>query len=181
MSDELRGQTVTPDASLPEDVGTSPRGDIFGGLLFQVWAAFGWISVAGRPELFSQQGGDPGPALLPITVLSALTVGGIAITANGLRRRAAGEVASTSGDSLGNPLVSGVFIISLIALPTIMQIVGFALTTFLWAATWIFFLARSSGSTVKVSAVLAAVGSGTITSIVYLVFVAVLRVRLPGV
>jgi hypothetical protein len=108
-------------------------------------------------------------------------VGGLAIIANGLRRRAAGEVSPISNGSLGNPLVSGIFIVSLIALPTIMQIVGFALTTLLWAATWIFVLARAGGATVKTSAILALVGSGTITSVVYLVFVTVLRVRLPGV
>lgn len=181
MSSELRGQTMPPDATLADEYATSPRGDILGGLLFLVWAAFGWVSILTSPGIFTSRGGDPGPALLPVSVLVVLTVGGLIVVATGIRRRMRGEAEPAHDGSLGNPLVSFLFIVSLIALPTVMQLIGFVVTTLAWAAVWIFVLARSSGMTLKTSGLLAVFGSATLTAVVYLVFVTALRVRLPGI
>lgn len=181
MSSELRGPVATPDAALAEDYSTSPRGDVLGGLLFLAWAAFGWVSVFTSPGIFTVRGGDPGPALLPVGVLLILTIGGLAVIGGGIRRRMKGEAEPARDDTLGNPVISGLFLVSLIALPTVMELIGFVLTTLLWAATWIFVLARSGGIAPKSSGLLAVIGSGGITSVVYLVFVTALRVRLPGI
>jgi hypothetical protein len=181
MSSELRGQSMTPDASLSEDYVATPRGDILGGLLFLVWAAFGWVSVLTSPAIFMTRGGDPGPALLPVAVLTLLTIGGLVVVGLGVRRRLKGEREPEAAESLGSPVISLLFIVSLVALPTVMQLIGFVVTTSLWIATWIFVLARSGGSSSRQAGLLAVIGAGTITSVVYAVFVMALRVRLPGV
>ncbi|MEH6728841.1 MAG: hypothetical protein V7703_22065, partial [Hyphomicrobiales bacterium] len=78
----------TPDGG--SHVGTqSFASDIAVSAFFLIWAVIGWISLLGDANLFSDlyTGADPGPTLLPIIVLSVLSVGGAALAAGALLSR----------------------------------------------------------------------------------------------
>ncbi|ANG63879.1 hypothetical protein A8C75_16275 [Marinobacterium aestuarii] len=150
------------------------------GLFFLAWALLGWLSLLGTPELTATlgKGPDPGPALLPVVVLTLLSVGGLAIVGHSLYR---------SYGRFGPCLVAWhrhrlavALIASLAALPSLMSWIGFAAAVFLTLFSWIWALGLKQSQPGWRIALIALLSSAVITGAFYAGFVVLIRVPFPG-
>ncbi len=150
------------------------------GLFFLAWALLGWFSLLSTPELLDSlgRGPDPGPALLPVVVLSLLTVGGLVITGYSLFRhygRFGPCVAAWHRHRLALALVA-----SLAALPSVMTWIGFTAAIFLVLLGWIWVLGLKQDQPGWRLALISLLSSAFITAAFYAGFVVLIRVPFPG-
>ena len=150
------------------------------GLLFLAWALLGWLSLLGTPKLMATlgQGPDPGPALLPVAVLSLLSVGGLAIVGHSLYRsygRFGPCLVAWHRHRLAVALVA-----SLAALPSLMSWIGFAAAVFLTLFGWIWVLGLKQSQPGWRIALIALLSSTAITGAFYAGFVIFIQVPFPG-
>lgn len=72
------GAAALPPAA--REAGDRARKTLFSGLFFGLWAAAGWLSIRGNPQIAGVDfGADPGPGLLPAIVLTILSLGALAL------------------------------------------------------------------------------------------------------
>jgi hypothetical protein len=147
------------------------------GIFFLVWATIGWYGVLFSPALmasFRAPGLDPGPAVLPIIVSTALTAGGAWLVLRGIATRHSG----IKRMPLHVTALPVLFLLSAFLTTAFMKGVGFQLSGFVFAAVWLIVLNAQQkvwGKRIGFSLILAAI----IITIMRLVFVHLLRVPLP--
>jgi hypothetical protein len=169
--------------------------DLTVGLFFLAWAAAGWLSVAHNELLFSDlyAGLDPGPSLMPLVVLGALTLGGTAILATALLRllrsgrarpaASRAEVGQAGPAGARRHLVPLGLLATLAIYPTVMEATGYLAATALFVLGWILALtgwrrlhARDERLVAGAAALLS---TALIVGILYLGFVVVIRAPVP--
>lgn len=147
------------------------------GAFFLVWAAVGWYAILFNDRLMSTFGTpqlDPGPALLPIAVCSALTAGGLWFLLSGFLTRNAG-LERVAPRFL---IVPALFLITALLTALLIRFFGFRIPAFSFTAIWLFVLGGNRSVLWKragISVLLAAV----ISVLIQVVFVQLLRVPLP--
>lgn len=165
-----------------------PALDIAVGLFILAWACVGWISIAGNPQIFADKGLDPGPSLLPIIVLSVLSIGGLAILANGgiglLRTRMLKKAERPGFARILRPhLVPAVLLVTMVAYPTLMQAVGYTTATVVFVLGWILALTdwrRLTDGRARLGAAFGAVfTTAIVAALLYAGFVVVIHAPLP--
>lgn len=157
---------------------TKDRGPGFGaGVFFLFWAALGWYGLLSNAPIWSTLGAlglDPGPAILPIFACTAMTAGGLWYLGTGLLRGHSG-LKPAFLPSLKTPLV---FFASAVLAASVLNVVGFWVSGFCFAALWIFAFGRRDKGLFYRSGM--ALGLAVaIIAFIELVFVQALRVPLP--
>jgi hypothetical protein len=169
--------TTDPETSPPPSPGWINLG---AGLFFLAWALLGWFSLLSTPDLLDTLGkrADPGPALLPVAVLSLLTVGGLAIVGHSLYRsygRFGPCIVAWHRHRLALALVA-----SLAALPSLMSWIGFPAAIFLTLLGWIWVLGLKQNRPGWRVTLVSVLSSAFITAAFYAGFVVLIRVPFPG-
>lgn len=176
------------DMPLDDEGKSHPVRDVLVGLFILAWACAGWISIAGNPYIFNDVGLDPGPSLLPIAVLSILSVGGLAIlTGGGIRalRTRTPRAAPPRGlaPALRPHMVPAALLVSMVAYPTLMTAIGYTAATVVFVLGWILALTgwqRLADGRSRGLAFLAAVlATAAVAAILYTGFVVVIHAPLP--
>ena len=125
-----------PDPSRSHD----PRNQIAAGSFLGIWSAIGWGSAARTTSLWTvEYGADPGPVLLPILVLTILSLGALALVAEGTRQILV-EPPTHKGywSSLRRYTLTPVlFIASLLAYVIAIEFIGFIPSSSVFAFVWI--------------------------------------------
>lgn len=171
----------TPDGG--SHVGTqSFASDIAVSAFFLIWAVVGWISLLGDANLFSDlyTGADPGPTLLPIIVLSVLSVGGAALAAGALLSRRP----VLKPDETAQPLprsfkLALALFLSVASFPYFMTLVGYLPTTFIFVFVWAFALTQEPMRAPLRNGLVAALSAGITALLVYACFDVLIGVRFP--
>jgi len=167
-----------------EDTGTAPHIDLLAGGFFLVWAGVGWFSYAGNTTLRASLGGqaDPGPALVPLIVLTLLSLGGGALLAKGLWRATRPDTAPYDPDEGLPParahLLPLGFAATLGALVLAMPATGFLPAAITFCLFWLW--ALSSGGHSALGWALRLGVAVAIGGSIHLIFAGLLRVPLPG-
>ncbi|SME90110.1 Tripartite tricarboxylate transporter TctB family protein [Tistlia consotensis] len=199
----MASPSIPGPQSAPSDGGAAPAAaaaqpstplrDLLVGLFFLAWAATGWLSVATNEQIFSDlyAGLDPGPALMPLLVLGAVTLGAVAILASGLVRLLRGKAGpGTGGGSpaaeeggLRRHLVPLGLLATLAVYPTIMEAIGYLAATAFFVLGWILALTGWRGLAGRgergLALAVALVSTALIVGILYLGFVVVIHAPLP--
>lgn len=159
------------------DDGAGPRPGYGAGLFFLAWAAAGWTGLILNDPVWSSLGApglDPGPAILPLLVCLALTIGGLGLLVSGVRRSDVGLDAGFVA-TLATPAL---FLASMLAAAFATGVIGFRVSGFLFALLWLFALGGRDRPPWQ-RAVVAAVLALLIMTFIEFVFVQALRVPLP--
>ena len=176
------------DMPLDDERQPHPARDVFVGLFILAWACAGWISIAGNAYIFNDVGLDPGPSLLPIAVLSILSVGGLAILASGGVRALRTRIPQTArphglARSLRPHLVPAALLVSMVAYPALMTVIGYTAATVVFVLGWILALTgwrRLADGRARLFALLGAVlATAAVAAILYTGFVVVIHAPLP--
>jgi len=150
------------------------RNQIAAGAFLALWALAGWWSFVTTPALRADfYGVDPGPDLLPLIVLTVLSLGALVLIGGGLRR-----IATEPGNArYWRQLVDGslapmLFVASLVVYVLAMTAIGYLLASGLLAFLWIVFLGlrhrdEPTRAVVLTAALATVVGVGA----VYVIFV----------
>lgn len=156
--------------------------DIAVAAFFLVWAIVGWTSLLSDKNLFSDlyAGADPGPTLLPIIVLSVLSLGGVALAAGAfLNRRLTTKSADTVlGLPKGFKLALALFV-TIASFPFFMTHIGYLPTTFIFVFVWAFGLAHDPMQAPLRNGMIAALAAGITTLLIYACFDLLIGVRFP--
>lgn len=130
---------------------TSGR-DLSCGLLFSAIAVIGLIEITTNARLMDTlgRGPDPGPALLPLIVLSLLLMGGAALLLKGLAGWAFTPSEAVEKGVIETPppsqhLHAAALLASLTVLPVVITWLGFLLASALFAAPWLVWLEYRRG------------------------------------
>ncbi len=171
----------TPDGG--SQVGTHDfASDIAVSAFFLIWAIVGWISLLGDDSLFSDlyAGADPGPTLLPIIVLSVLSVGGIALAIGALvTRRPVSKPKDTSQAPSRSFKLALALFLSVASFPYFMTILGYLPTTFIFVFVWAFGLTQDTMRSPLRNGLVAAFAAGITALLVYACFDVLIGVRFP--
>lgn len=184
------GTHTAPAEPSTQEPARTPTGDILVGAFFLAWAAAGWLSIAFNDLLFSDlyAGLDPGPSLMPVLVLGALSLGGLSILASGLVSLFKGEAtrggsAAAEGTGWRRHLVPLGLLATLAVYPTIMEALGYVPATALFVFGWICALtgrrAVSQRGERLLALAVALFSTAVIVGILYLGFVVVIHAPLP--
>lgn len=147
------------------------------GIFFLLWAAFGWWGVLSNAPLmatFGAPGLDPGPAMLPIMICSALTAGGVWLLARGLLARDPG----VEGIRPGHLATPALFLSSALVAALLIGVLGFDIPAFVFIACWLAALGGRGASPLRRCGVSLALAALVVAGI-HLVFVQLLRAPLP--
>ncbi len=170
------------------DDAPSPARDVMVGLFILAWACVGWISVAGSSRIFMDAGLDPGPALLPLVVLGALSAGGLAILATGVAGllRAGSRPAAPRmplAQRLRPHLVPVALLATMAVYPTVMRGIGYAAATVIFVLGWTLALTAwrllPDRRARLLAAVAAVAASAAVVGILYGGFVVIIHAPLP--
>lgn len=156
--------------------------DIAVAAFFLIWAIVGWTSLLSDANLFSDlyAGADPGPTLLPIIVLSVLSLGGAALAAGAfLSRRHTSKSADTAlGLPKGFKLALALFV-TIASFPFFMTHIGYLPTTFIFVFVWAFGLTHDPMQAPLRNGMIAALAAGITTLLIYACFDLLIGVRFP--
>jgi len=168
-----------------DDIRTAPHIDALAGGFVLIWAAVGWYSYTGnaalRASLWTQA--DPGPALVPLIVLTLLSVGGGFLLVKGLLRGLRLWPNAAAEETEGLPpahtyLLPLGFALTLTALSVAMPATGFLPAAIVFCLFWLW--ALSSGGHSPVGWALRLLVAATIGGGVHFIFSGLLSVPLPG-
>lgn len=168
-----------------DDIRTAPHIDALAGGFVLIWAAVGWYSYAGnaalRASLWAQA--DPGPALVPLIVLTLLSAGGGFLLVKGLARKlrpgSEGPDEATEGlPPAHTHLLPLGFALTLTGLSVAMPATGFLPAAIVFCLFWLW--ALSSGGHSLVGWALRLLAAVTIGGSVHFIFSGLLSVPLPG-
>lgn len=162
-----------------EDNRTAPIIDLLAGGFCLLWAVIGWASFAGNAPLRDSLGqqADPGPALVPLIVLTILTCGGLFLCAKGLIRAHRSEGGPGLPSATAHILPIG-FALSLGCLVLLMPLIGFLISGIAFCILWLSVLATHRPSLQNgITNILVA---SAIAGATYMIFAWLLRVPLPG-
>jgi hypothetical protein len=161
------------------DQRAAPIIDLLAGGFFLLWAVIGWISYAGNAALRKDLGvqADPGPALVPLIVLTLLSFGGVFFVGTWIFRTIAADTGQALPPATAHILPIG-FAVSLGALVIAMPVTGFFPAGVAFCLLWLWVLSsRSRRFSEWVWRLFAAIA---ISGGIYIVFAHVLSVPLPG-
>lgn len=155
------------------------RNRIAAGAFLALWSVVGWWSFFTTPALYRDDYGvDPGPGLLPVIVLAALSLGALLLIATGAR-----QLATEPGDErywqrLGDgALVPMLFVASLLVYVAVMSAIGYLLASGLLAFCWIAGLGfRHRAGTTRAIALTAAAATLIGVGAIFVVFVVLIGV-----
>ena len=156
-----------------------PRNQIAAGAFLAFWSTAGWWSFVRTPALWSADYGvDPGPGLLPMIVLTALSAGSLLLIASGLRHAIAGGMGAGRWTDMANgALRPAIFVLTLLIYVSAIRVAGFALASAIFGFAWIGALGASAiggrGPWLQ-----ALVGTAVGVVLIYVVFVYLIRVPL---
>ena len=131
------------------------------------------------PALWTgDHGADPGPGLLPIMVLTALSLGSLVLLGAGLRQAVAGGMASGRWSKMTEgSLRPAIFVLTLLIYVSAISFAGFAAASAVFCFAWIGALGASAiggrGPWLQ-----ALVGAAIGVTLIYFVFVYLIRVPL---
>lgn len=151
-----------------------------GGFLF-AWAGVGWIGYLTNERLrasLESPSPDPGPALLALIVLWGLTLGGTAVTASGVWRRARGGRLRDGLEDARTHLRPAAFVVTLILLAVLLRPLGFLPAAGVFTACWLYGLTAGARLSLR-HAALALLGGVLLPLGLQLVFAGLLLVPLP--
>ncbi|WP_447956564.1 tripartite tricarboxylate transporter TctB family protein [Vreelandella sp. EE7] len=122
--------------------------DLACGLFFSIVALAGFFDTYTNARLMNTLGAgpDPGPALLPLAVLSLLMLGGVLLMLKGvagwaLKQRSAQDPAVPPGNSaFSRHAHAAALLASLLLLPGLVVWLGFLAAAWLFAAPWLVWL-----------------------------------------
>lgn len=160
--------------------------DLACGLLFCGIALVGLIDVSGNTMLMSTlgRGPDPGPALLPLTVLSFMLLGGGILLLKGLAgwalhwRKKAEQTPTQSDAPLSRHTHAAALLVSLLALPSVVTSLGFLPATWLFAAPWLIWLEYRRCHRLRRALLLGIITAALLSLALYLIFITLLGVAL---
>lgn len=156
--------------------------DVAVAAFFLIWAAVGWVSLLGDENLFSDlyAGADPGPTLLPIIVLSVLSIGGVALGVGALLSRRPVAQSAHSGLRLPNgfKLALALFL-SVASFPFFMTQIGYMPTTFVFVFVWTIALTQQPMRAPMRNGAIAALAASITTLLIYSCFDLLIGVRFP--
>ncbi|KPQ05890.1 MAG: Tripartite tricarboxylate transporter TctB family [Rhodobacteraceae bacterium HLUCCA12] len=159
---------------------TAPHIDLLAGGFFLIWASVGWLSYAGNARLRDSlwAGVDPGPALVPVIVLSLLSIGGAFLIAKGALRRMQGQTGGAGLPQTQTHVLPLGFAVVLLGLIVAMPLLGFVPVAIAFCLFWLWMLSPGGAALTGwglrlLSAVL--IGGG-----IYAIFAGFLQVPLPG-
>lgn len=162
--------------------GPSPGVDALAGLFFLLWGVVGWASYLSNDRLHESLGQsvDPGPALMPLIVLSLLTAGGATILAKGVLRWRSAQAGEHMADvpPARDHLRPAFFALSVLVAVAAMETVGFVAAAFVFCLVWLYGL--RNGAALSLRGALSALALAAFLAIaVHLVFARFLLVPLP--
>ncbi|SEO01148.1 Tripartite tricarboxylate transporter TctB family protein [Pseudorhodobacter antarcticus] len=147
------------------------------GIFFLAWAAVGWYGVLFSPTLmasFTAPGLDPGAAILPMMVSTALTAGGAWLVLRGLMTRNSGM----KRIQLHIVAIPVLFLLSALLAAALIGFVGFMGPSFVFAFVWLAALNNQQRIWWKRTGLALMLAAG-FTALIQIVFVHLLRVPLP--
>lgn len=156
--------------------------DIAVAAFFLIWAIVGWTSLLSDENLFSDlyAGADPGPTLLPIIVLSVLSLGGAALAASAFLSRRPASKSDNTAQRLpkGFKLALALFV-SIATFPFFMTHIGYLPTTFIFVFVWAFGLTHDPMQAPLRNGMIAALAAGITSLLIYACFDILIGVRFP--
>ncbi|RUR35439.1 tripartite tricarboxylate transporter TctB family protein [Vreelandella populi] len=160
--------------------------DLACGLLFSGIALVGFINVSGNTMLMNTlgRGPDPGPALLPLTVLSFMLLGGSLLLLKGLAgwalhsRRTAEQTPPQNNVPFGRHTHAVALFVSLLALPSVVTSLGFLPATWLFATPWLIWLEYRRCHRLRRALLLGIMTAALLSLALYLIFITLLGVAL---
>ncbi|MCB8889182.1 tripartite tricarboxylate transporter TctB family protein [Vreelandella malpeensis] len=171
-------------------LGRTPRRDLACGLLFGAVAVVGLIEVTTNARLMDTfgRGPDPGPALLPLIVLSLLLTGGAVLLLKGLAgwtftppeadEKDAVEKDPTETPPPSQHLHAIALLASLAVLPVMISWLGFLLASTLFAAPWLIWLEYRRGVSRRRALLLGVVVAALLAIALHVVFVTLLGIAI---
>lgn len=149
---------------------------------FLIWAAVGWISLLSDENLFSDlyAGADPGPTLLPIIVLSVLSVGGAALAIGALLHRRPALKLNKAAQRLPKAVkLAFALFLSVASFPYFMTVIGYLPTTFIFVFVWTFILTQEPMRAPMRNGLIAALAASITALLIYACFELLIGVRFP--
>lgn len=148
-------------------------------VFFGLWAVLGWVAIADHPYLFIDWGEDPGPDLMPVIVLSLLSLGSAVMLARAVVLAATRGGAPRS-EAFRNLAVPIAFAGTLLLVVPAMRWVGFVPAALAFAVVWTFALRageRRIGLARRAAEAVLAAGLGV--GLIAALFIRVIHVPLP--
>lgn len=166
-------------------LGRTPGRDLACGLLFGAVVVVGLIEVTTNARLMDTfgRGPDPGPALLPLIVLSFLLIGGAALLLKGLAGWAFTPPEADENDPIETPppsqhLHAAALLASLVVLPVAISWLGFLLASALFAAPWLVWLEYRRGVGRRRALLLGVAVAALLAIALHVVFVTLLGIAI---
>ncbi len=157
-----------------------PRNQLAAGGFLALWSLAGWWSMTATPALWSEEyGADPGPGLLPMLVLTILSLGAVILVVDGTRRFLL--MPPEPGYWAGlrrHTLVPVLFLASLLVLVTAIDVLGFIMASGGFAFAWMVVLGYRSGEGAA-QALLPLAGAGALIGVGLIYFVFVYLIGVP--
>lgn len=163
--------------------------DICCGAFFCAFALIGFGSVMSSPPLINSLGAglDPGPALLPLVVLSLMLVGGSLILAKGLLRwwrnvkqptQLTPQAPEKAATAMGQHLHAAALLAALVLLPSMIQWFGFLPAALAVTTPWLIWLGYRRTRQLRHATLFGCLISGLLCISLYLIFITLLDVPL---
>ncbi|WP_108663519.1 tripartite tricarboxylate transporter TctB family protein [Acuticoccus kandeliae] len=146
-------------------------------IFFGVWAVIGWWAILRDSYVWSDFGLDPGPVLMPLLVLSLLSIGSLAMLVRAVMLTRRGGVFTRN--LLRNLTVPAAFAGTVLLMVPLMYRIGFLATATLFAFGWMVVLVEAWHGAIwrRLLGILVATALGV--GLVTYVFVDLIRVPLP--
>ncbi|WP_447894500.1 tripartite tricarboxylate transporter TctB family protein [Vreelandella sp. GE22] len=160
--------------------------DLACGLFFTTVALAGFSDIYTNARLMNTLGAgpDPGPALLPLVVLSLLMLGGVVLLLKGvagwaLKRRSIQDPAVTPENSaFSRHAHAAALLASLLVLPSLVVWFGFLAATWLFAAPWLVWLEYRRHYKRRRALLVGIAGAALLGLSLHLIFITLLGVAL---
>ncbi|MCF3935380.1 tripartite tricarboxylate transporter TctB family protein [Acuticoccus sp. M5D2P5] len=164
MDDEANERDLTVEFGVP--------------VFFGLWAVIGWWAILGDSYVWTDFGLDPGPVLMPVLVLSFLSIGAVIMFARAvlltLRRDGRFE-----GRIFRNLWIPAVFAGSVLLMVPVMYRIGFLATALIFAFGWMCVLAEAWHGNWKRRLLMIVIASAVGVGLLTYIFAEVIRVPLP--
>lgn len=156
------------------------------GLLFVAVAGIAWFTLHQSKAAFTNfvMPGDPGPFFLADVSIAIIGLAGVALVVQSLvlarRLWPAGHAGRGIGPSILRWALPVGFVVTLIALPSAMTLLGTPAALAIFAFGWILALQMRSGKPLAASLIVAAPSAAAASAFVQLVFIRLLATPLPA-
>lgn len=148
-------------------------------LFFLTWAGFGWVSIIANPTLRNDlaSGLGSGPALMPILVLSVVTLGGLALAVRPGLAALKGKLEYVR-PHLPDWRPVGV-LLSAALFPLAMSVAGYQAVTFIFVFAWTFIFGKSEATGRLTAFFVPLLAAAIVTLVIAVGFERIIGARLP--